>query len=259
MSATERGLAMDEQLMLGILLIVVGAAFALIAVAVVLNRRADHEIEGTPDGELTTEEIEPASAAADEGLEPEPVEELPGPIEVKDEGSQEMPEPAEELPDPTKAKDEGSEEIPEPFVESPAGELSLLAEIYRDETTGSLILKAGDEKFRTAAQIESKAQRENLAGVIKDMVSWFSTVDRPAASEKSGVPSGESMVQAIDAILQRSLESSDVSERGVRLVSDASGAVKVLIGVKSYELEQVPDEEIRGLIRQSVAEWEASQ
>jgi len=33
----------------------------------------------------------------------------------------------------------------------------------------------------------------------------------------------------------------------------------VLLGVKSYPLEEIPDESIKSLIRQAVAEWEESQ
>jgi hypothetical protein len=68
-----------------------------------------------------------------------------------------------------------------------------------------------------------------------------------------------SMIEAINAILDRQLAKTEGAPRAIRLVPDPSGGVRVLLGVKSYPLDEVPDESIKSLIRQAVAEWEESQ
>jgi len=62
---------MDNQLMLGVLLIIVGIAVGLIAVALVLNRR---EGRIAAESELEGEEHEEPSAAADVDGQPTPEE-----------------------------------------------------------------------------------------------------------------------------------------------------------------------------------------
>jgi hypothetical protein len=137
-----------------------------------------------------------------------------------------------------------------------AGE-SLLGELHRDPITGALFVRSGSNEFRSAADIPDRSSHERLASAAADLAGWF---QQPAKREAPRPrPSASDMVQAIDAILQHSLENSGASARGVKLIQDASGGVKVLIGVKSYEVDQVPDKDIRKLIKQAVAEWEAHQ
>jgi cytoskeletal protein RodZ len=252
---------MDQQLMLGILLIIVGAAFALIAVAVVLNRRTDEKIEEAELDELEPAQADPADvpesvdaepAAAEDAREPESVAEAPAP-------SADLPIAPE---DGSAVNADALEQVAEVEAEEPiarGNDMSLLVSVLRDQDSGSLVLRVGDKEFRTVEQMRDRSQREAIAAALDELVAWFAAAESAASPDMGGETSASGMVQAIDAILQRTLESAAVSERGVRLVSDASGGVKVLIGVKSYELEEVPNQQIRDLIREAVAEWEASQ
>ncbi len=227
---------MDDQLVIGILLIIVGIAIGLIAVAVVLNRRedriaaeADLETEDTKDE--ASEEDDPVS----EVDEDEPDSEI-------DEG-----EPAEEADD---------------AVQQTQLERQLIAEIYREEVTGKLIVRAGDQEYLDGKQIGSVAERRRLAYAASDLSDWFQGEFEfggrsAAASSPQQAESSDQMLEEINEILQRSLASTP--ERGVRLLPDGVGGVKVMIGVKSYEIEDVPDDEIKELIRQAVTEWEAGQ
>lgn len=225
---------MDNQLMLGILLIIVGVAMGLIAVALVLNRREDRIA---------------AELSLEEGVvEQEDSEDNHREIEAHEE---------EEI------EDEVEEPAVEETEESEAGprERHLVAEVYREEVTGRLIVVSGDHEYTDSKQIKNEGERRRLAYAASDLSDWFQGefeyASRPAAAAPQQAASSDQMLEEINEILQRSL--AGTPDRGVRLFPDAVGGVKVLVGVKSYEIKDVPDEEIRDLIRQAVAEWEAKQ
>jgi len=232
----------DDQLVIGILLIIVGIAIGLIAVAVVLNRREDQlAAELDPETEDTVDD------AAPESDEQDPVTEL-------DEG-----EPDSEIDEgePSEEADAAEEQAPPAPLER-----QLIAEIYREEVTGKLIVRAGDQEYLDGKQIENEADRRRLAYAASDLSDWFQGEFEyggrsAAASSPQQAESSDQMLEEINEILQRSLASTP--DRGVRLFPDGVGGVKVMIGVKSYEVEDVPDDEIKDLIRQAVAEWEADQ
>lgn len=239
---------MDDQLMLGILLIIVGIAIGLIAVAVVLNRREDR-IEAELG--LETDHEEPSGSEQEEPA-----------TEVDDDEPALEAQPAAEADD-----DEPLEEVDEieetEEIESPTPrERQLVAEIYREEVTGKLIVRAGGQEYLDAKQIENEAERRRLAYAASDLSDWFQGEYEfggrsAAASSTQQSASSDRMLEEISAILQASL--AGTPDRGIRLIPDAVAGVKVLIGVKSYEIDDVPDDEIKNLIRQAVAEWEAGQ
>ncbi|MCJ7535029.1 MAG: hypothetical protein WA997_18070 [Anaerolineales bacterium] len=69
----------------------------------------------------------------------------------------------------------------------------------------------------------------------------------------------QSIVSQIDSILQNKMEGTHLEERGVRLVEGPDQGMVIEIGLDKYtEIEAIPDEQIRNLIRLSVAEWEKS-
>ena len=233
---------MDDQLVIGILLIIVGIAIGLIAVAVVLNRREDQlAAELDPETEDTVDE------AAPEFEEDDPLSELD-----------------EDEPDSEINEDEPSEEADDAGEQAPPAPLErqLIAEIYREEVTGKLIVRAGDQEYLDGKQIENEADRRRLAYAASDLSDWFQGEFEfggrsAAASSPQQAESSDQMLEEINEILQRSL--ANTPDRGVRLFPDGVGGVKVMIGVKSYEIDDVPDDEIKDLIRQAVAEWEAGQ
>ena len=230
---------MDDQLVIGILLIIVGIAIGLIAVAVVLNRRED-QLADELDPETEGTEDQPAP----ESEEDDPVSELDQDKPI-DEG------------EPSEQADDAEEQAPTAPLER-----QLIAEIYREEVTGKLIVRAGDQEYLDGKQIENQADLRRLAYAASDLSDWFQGEFEfggrsAAASSPQQADSSDQMLEEINEILQRSLSSTP--DRGVRLFPDGVGGVKVMIGVKSYEVEDVPDDEIKDLIRQAVAEWEAGQ
>ncbi|MGB5845337.1 MAG: hypothetical protein WBG94_12895 [Anaerolineales bacterium] len=69
----------------------------------------------------------------------------------------------------------------------------------------------------------------------------------------------QSIVSQIDSILQDKMEGTHLEDRGVRLVEGPDQGMVIEIGLDKYtEIEAIPDEQIRNLIRLSVAEWEKS-
>ena len=233
---------MDDQLVIGILLIIVGIAIGLIAVAVVFNRREDQlAAELDPETQITEDEVPPESEEVD------PVSELD-----EDEPDSEIDEG-----EPSEEADEAAEQAPPAPLER-----QLIAEIYREEVTGKLIVRAGDQEYLDGKQIENEADRRRLAYAASDLSDWFQGEFEfggrsAAASSPQQAESSDQMLEEINEILQRSLASTP--DRGVRLFPDGVGGVKVMIGVKSYEIDDVSDDEIKDLIRQAVAEWEARQ
>jgi hypothetical protein len=65
------------------------------------------------------------------------------------------------------------------------------------------------------------------------------------------------VVAQINAILQEKLEDTPLKQRGIRLVEQPDHSMVVMIGLKKYEsVEDVPDEQVKTVIRQAVSEWE---
>ena len=68
-----------------------------------------------------------------------------------------------------------------------------------------------------------------------------------------------SIVVQIDEILQAKLESIHLEDQGIRLVEGPDQGMVIEVGLNRYtEIDSVPDERVRQLIRLSVAEWESS-
>jgi hypothetical protein len=65
------------------------------------------------------------------------------------------------------------------------------------------------------------------------------------------------MIEQIDVILQKKLASTPLQNKGIRLQESVSGALWIYVGLKRYEgIDAVPEEEIKVIIRQAVAEWD---
>ena len=240
---------MDQELLVGVLLIIVGLAIGLIAVALVLNRRAARE-EQLAEAAVPAESAEDAqpeldhlvATASGEGPAPDTGALLSAP------------------PPPPEPKAPSIQPSPAP---GGSAQRTLVAEIYRDEGHGGLILRTAGRDYRAISQIEDEQLRMDLALLASDLSGRFGggaltppPPSKPRTAERAG---GRSMLEGINSILQRALADAGNKAKGVQLVPDAAGGVKVLIGLKSYALDEVPDEEIRRLIRESVAEWEAGQ
>lgn len=68
-----------------------------------------------------------------------------------------------------------------------------------------------------------------------------------------------SIVAQIDEILQEKLEGIHLDNQGIRLVEGPDQGIMIEVGLNRYtDIDSVPDERVRQLIRVSVSEWERS-
>jgi hypothetical protein len=141
-----------------------------------------------------------------------------------------------------------------------------IASLLRDQKTGQLIVKVGDQDYSKAADIEEPAVRASLEIAAADLLQWLSLrIDIKPSPEKAapGTPEKaaarpKSMIEEINEILERRSDMGDAPQ-GLRLFEGLEGTARVYVGVDSYEVDEVPDKKILRVIKEAVAEWEALQ
>ena len=276
-----------EPATLGAVLMLLGLALAFLAAYVLLNRR----VEDPKDEKQPALETEAEQSDDDPSSEPDPAAQS---VDSADQAESEADSEGSDK-DTSEEDEAGAEpsDSDEP-VPIPQSELMQVLDVYREEVSGELVLKIGDREYRAVDEIEDEGDRRRIESALADLNSWFTEAPEPPAapqpSEEAASPTtgnggppsqpveaeqrkssraesakprspsaARGMIDGINALLRENLERDENGPRAVRLVSDASGAVKVLIGLKSYPMEDIPDEDVRRLIRQAVQEWEASQ
>lgn len=77
--------------------------------------------------------------------------------------------------------------------------------------------------------------------------------------EKTGPDEPDkSIVAQIDEILQTRLENTPLADQGIRLIEEPDQGMVIEVGLSRYtDIDEVPEAEIRVLIRQAVSEWES--
>jgi hypothetical protein len=139
--------------------------------------------------------------------------------------------------------------------------------LLRDEVTGGLIVRVGDRDYRTAGELLASKDRQRMEYTAAELGRWLgidkAIAQRAAPQEPAAKPAAPrrppSMVEQINAILDRKLQEQPALARGVRLTEGAGGAIKVYVGIDAYNaIDDVPDAAIRQLIRDAVTEWESA-
>ncbi len=220
---------MDSRLLTGMVLIAAGIALGLLAYAIVLNRKERAALESGA--------TEPAEA-------PEPA--IPS-APATPQASAPPVASGSSLPDRSSAP-------------APRGLVSL-AELLRDERTGALIVRLGDKEFRTSKELRTSGEWTQIEHAATDLQRWLAEAgasDRTLEpSRTEGLPRAHTMIDQINEILTRKLDEAGAGQPAVRLIDAGGGAVHVYVGLQRYEMDTVPDEDVRRLIREAVAEWEA--
>jgi hypothetical protein len=112
---------------------------------------------------------------------------------------------------------------------------------------------------RKAAEVPSAAADPNKP-VKAPSLNVFKALTRTAQAEvtqKIEAPA-LSLAAEIDEILQEKLVGSPLADKGIRLMDLPKQGMVIMIGLEKYpDVEAVPDEEIRTLLHEAVAVWEA--
>ncbi len=118
----------------------------------------------------------------------------------------------------------------------------------------SSVLPTQSETFKPAPSTTGEETKRTSLNPLK----IFNRSLQPL--EKTGSKDPDlSIVAQIDEILQAKLEGIHLDDQGIRLVEGPDQGMVIEVGLNRYtEIDAVPDERVRQLIRLSVAEWESS-
>lgn len=181
---------------------------------------------------------------------------------------------------------------PEPPSQETDSEYSI--RIWREGKDRRLVIEMDGVSHSQGSELHTE-QRRLITGLLRELQAWMdgspSPVSptqpetfKPAASttgeetkstsfnplkifsrslqpvEKTGSNDPDlSIVAQIDEILQAKLEGIHLDDQGIRLVEGPDQGMVIEVGLNHYtEIDAVPDERVRQLIRLSVADWESS-
>lgn len=244
---------LDSQLLLGLVLIVIGIILAVLAYTFLVSRREDEVESRGPTADASDmpaqpAEAEPSLAQAQMAATPTPVEPAP-------------PKPTPQTP---------PVEPPVPATPSLAPVSSFkrtfpVATLLRDEVTGKLVVKIGEKEYASAKELRDSKDYGRVEFASADLARWFGAPPSATVAARAEVDRADreepvkpkSMIEQINEILERRLAAAPGVQRGVRLMEGSAGALRVLIGLQGYNFDDVPDAEVRKIIREAVAEWEA--
>ena len=264
-------MTIDNNLIIGVVLIGAGLLLGLLAYFIITGRseeEIEEEAEGIGEPVETTSEPEPAEL---EGEETPPTPQIEDDISLPDLSEETTPSPAQTSePPPTEETPPEDSEIEPKVIKTDQVEPEkiiqpriTIATLYRDEVTGELIVQVGDRQYLTAAELKLSSDWNRVEYAASDLAEWISSQtsgDRiPEADREQDTSRPQSMIEQINDFLQQKLVESASSLKGVSLIESSEGTVKVLIGVQSYSIDEVPDPEVRQLIHEAVAAWEERQ
>lgn len=268
---------MNSALIIGVILIVAGIALAVVAYLVITSSEKADEVPEMEEPDQPAESEKPESGTTDDHAE----QELATGEASPDQDDMEIApsvEPA--LMDAPTGGDDAEEgetgaledsaepEPVEPAVPAGASDRIEVATLLRDDVTGELIIQVEDREYLSSEDLRASRHWTKVEYAASDLNKWIQTPVKETAPEQEDDADQEgvvadrkpsTMIEQINAILQERIEASGRSELAVRLIEGPDGMARVLIGVHSYEIPEVPDPEVRELIREAVASWESTQ
>jgi len=104
--------------------------------------------------------------------------------------------------------------------------------------------------------LKPATSREETPSTSLNPLKIFGQSLKPLEKTTSDAPD-LSIVAQIDEILQAKLAGTQLDEKGIHLIEGPDQSMVVQVGLQTYsEIDEVPDNQVRQLIRLSVAEWE---
>ena len=265
----------DQGLVFGIFLILAGVVLAIFAYLAFSGKDPVPPIsphgEGEDEDEVDAQESVVVEVSHDIPTLEEPSEESPPASEQPPESSPVVPvaspEPIEEVTSqPTAGEIDPHLEVPpKPPTDIYDEPRIQVASLLRDEITGSLIVQVGGQEFLDPEELRDSPYWTRVEYAANDLATWIKAEEKaepatPRMREPDTTPVRPlSMIGQINDILQEKITEQGGKHQGVQLIEGPGGSARVLIGVQSYELGEVPDEEIQNLIREAVAAWEQTQ
>lgn len=275
---------LSTELLIGIVLIGMGLLLGTAAYMVLSGRSSDNadssedeqEDESATDDDLdptALEDTDSGDTLVEAASEPDEIEELDLELSSMAESSTENGTESGQAPEPDAQLDDLPEPEPPPDPKTPVSEVISpkpesgpriqVATLMRDEVSGELIIEVGDREYRSAAELRDSQDWIRVEYAASDLSKWIEMPLRRPVPEREAETIDPakpmSMIEQINEMLQKKIAASGQSQLAVRLMEGAEGTARVLIGVHSYELGEVPDEAISDLIREAVADWEAGQ
>jgi hypothetical protein len=140
---------------------------------------------------------------------------------------------------------------------------NTVATILRNPETGQIVLQVEGKPFISAQALKNSSVWPDVESALTELLRWLSEASDGetigVGAEAPKVPKRKSMIDEINEILRGMGREASGRLRGVRLVEGTGGSVRVYVGIENYVLEDVPDPEVRRLIREAVQEWESRQ
>ena len=167
-----------------------------------------------------------------------------------------------------------------------------VARFWWDRRNDDLVLRAGERTYVQGAKIKS-AERKRIVRTLQELHTWVAQEPLPDADPVSTLRAGvsgmpenrpqamllnpvdsitralradvpqstadpDNIADQINEVLQGKLAKSHLKDRAIRLMEFPSRGMVVLIGLDQYDgIDEVPDEEIRSVLKEAVADWEA--
>lgn len=258
--------------MLGYILLLVGIALAFIGYAVYLNIRGEKpsdfeedEVSEKKDVEEDLSEIGSEENHADlSNADEEPIVDL-NMDEGVDRSSDflqtkldDRPLDADEGPSPSDVIPDDPELIPG-------------ATLFREAVTGRIVVKVGERQYVSVDSLKNSEDWARVQSLSTDLSDWILDKPKPSTTQdKAGfvktTPSVEgrssdtdSMIAQINQIIEKQVKSMDGESRKIELVEGLLGALEVRVGAEKFPIDEVPYENVRDLIQNSVSQWENSQ
>ncbi len=199
-------------------------------------------------------------------------------VERTPEREEKAPAPAEKPAAPAEDRPPATREpYKEPYTGLPLERFEPLARLYRENSTGKLVTEV-DKKIYLNPDMLSAEHLQKLRQAAEGWNVWLGlqapilppTPLKPLPKPEIPIsippfmpeikpekPRPTTVVGQIDEILQEMVKETSLVNQGIRLVQDPSMGVVVWVGAQKFPgIDEVPSEEIKGLIRSAVKKWE---